>query len=140
MTSKQKLDICYVYQASAVSVPINWNRVAKMASTATDIDRVIPRTSKTCLEMEPTEDLEAQDFYQQAQGTHPHDHFSGRAPWLRAGVLGANDGQLLLPIALHCHYIAYESRVLKIYCSDVTGGMSKTGQRALQVSYQQQVL
>lgn len=37
-------------------------------------------------------DVEAQSFFAQPLGEHPHHHFSGRAPWLRAGVLGANDG------------------------------------------------
>ncbi len=42
-------------------------------------------------------DVEAQDFFEEPLGDHPHAHFSGRAPWLRAGVLGANDGGLPRP-------------------------------------------
>mmetsp|Transcript_318 Transcript_318/g.913 ORF Transcript_318/g.913 Transcript_318/m.913 type:complete len:96 (-) Transcript_318:1068-1355(-) len=37
-------------------------------------------------------DVEAQNLFEQPLGEHPHNHYSGRAPWLRAGVLGANDG------------------------------------------------
>lgn len=44
-------------------------------------------------EQEVTEDIEAQNFYKDPPGKHPHHHFSSRAPWLRAGVLGANDGE-----------------------------------------------
>ena len=37
-------------------------------------------------------DIEAQSHHGELKSPHPHAHYSSRAPWLRAGVLGANDG------------------------------------------------
>lgn len=52
----------------------------------------LPTTSTTNDSHETDFDVEAQKFFEAPIGKHPHHHFSGRAPWLRAGVLGANDG------------------------------------------------
>lgn len=35
----------------------------------------------TPVEPELTGDIEAQDFYKEAAGKHPHNHYSSRAPW-----------------------------------------------------------
>ena len=40
----------------------------------------------------PTDHDELESFFAGESPPHPHDHYSSRAPWLRAGVLGANDG------------------------------------------------
>ena len=52
----------------------------------------LPTLSTTNDSHETDFDVEAQKFFEAPIGKHPHHHFSGRAPWLRAGVLGANDG------------------------------------------------
>ena len=43
----------------------------------------------------PTDHDELESFFAGESPPHPHNHYSGRAPWLRAGVLGANDGARL---------------------------------------------
>lgn len=62
-------------------------------ASSTNSDRRKTGDDCSSIAEQSVEDVEAQNFWSTPVGEHPHHHFSGRAPWLRAGVLGANDGE-----------------------------------------------